>query len=78
MNSIRWNITMSPDTDRSVRMLLAAQGGGRKGDLLHFVEEAVRAYLLDKAVEQAKAAATGMGESELTALIDDAVQCARE
>jgi hypothetical protein len=78
MNSIRWNITMSPDTDRSVRMLLAAQGGGRKGDLSHFVEEAVRAYLLDKAVEQAKAAATGMGESELTALIDDAVQCARE
>jgi len=78
MDSVRWNIAVSSDTDQSVRMFLAAQGGGRKGDLSRFIEEAVRSYLLEKAVEQAKSTATGMGETELTALIDEAVQWARE
>ncbi len=78
MNSVRWNIAVSPDTDQSVRMFLAAQGGGRKGDLSRFIEEAVRAYLLERAVEQAKAATGNMSETELTDLIDEAVQWARE
>jgi hypothetical protein len=59
-------------------MFIAAQGGGRKGDLSRFIEEAVRSYLLEKAVEQAKSASNGMGESELNALIDEAVQWARK
>ncbi|WP_112484342.1 MULTISPECIES: ribbon-helix-helix domain-containing protein [unclassified Thiomonas] len=78
MNTTRWNIAVSPDVDQSVRMFLAAQGGGRKGDLSRFIEEAVRAYLLDRAVDQAKAAAAGMSETELTDLIDEAVQWVRE
>lgn len=78
MSTVRWNIAVSPDTDQSVRMFLAAQGGGRKGDLSRFIEEAVRAYLFERAVEQAKTAAAGMGEAELTDLIDEAVQWARE
>ena len=77
MDSVRWNIAVSPDTDQSVRMFLAAQGGGRKGDLSRFIEEAVRSYLLEKAVEQAKSAAIGMGETELTDLIDEAIDMAR-
>jgi Ribbon-helix-helix domain len=40
--NIRWNIAVSPDTDQSVRMFLASQGGGRKGDLSKFIEEAVQ------------------------------------
>ena len=80
MNTVRWNIAVPPDVDQSVRMFLAAQGGGRKGDLSRFIEEAVRAYLLGRAVDQAKAAiaASGMSETELTDLIDEAVQWARE
>jgi hypothetical protein len=78
MNSVRWNIAVSSDTDQSVRMFIAAQGGGRKGDLSRFIESAVRSYLLEKAVEQAKASASGMGEVELTDLIEEAVQWARE
>lgn len=31
MESVRWNIAVSPDTDQAVRMFIAAQGGGRKG-----------------------------------------------
>ncbi|MDZ4728838.1 MAG: ribbon-helix-helix domain-containing protein [Xanthomonadales bacterium] len=78
MNTVRWNIVVSPDVDQSVRMFIAAQGGGRKGDLSRFIEEAVRAYLLEQAVDQAKAAAAGMSGTELTELIDEAVQYARK
>ena len=38
----------------------------------------MRAHLLERAVDQAKTAAAGLGESELTELIDEAVQWARE
>lgn len=78
MTAVRWNLAVSPDLDQSVRMFIAAQGGGRKGDLSRFIEEAVRAYLLERAVDQAKAAAAGMSEAELTELIDEAVQWARD
>lgn len=78
MNTVRWNIAVSPEVDQSVRMFIAAQGGGRKGDLSRFIEEAVRAYLFEQAAAQAKAATETMGESELTDLIDEAVQWARE
>jgi hypothetical protein len=78
MSSVRWNIAVSPEVDQSVRMFLAAQGGGRKGDLSRFIEEAVRAFLLERAVDQAKAAAADMEESELNDLIDEAVAWARK
>ncbi|BBH13822.1 ribbon-helix-helix domain-containing protein [Chromobacterium haemolyticum] len=78
MNTVRWNIAVSPEMDQSVRMFIAAQGGGRKGDLSRFIEEAVRAYLLESAAKQAKSAAAGMSEMELSDLIDEAVQWARE
>jgi len=78
MNTVRWNIAVSPETDQSVRMFIAAQGGGRKGDLSRFIEEAVRAYLFERAVEQAKAATASMDETELNSLIDEAVQWARK
>jgi hypothetical protein len=77
MTAVRWNIAVSPDVDQSVRMFIAAQGGGRKGDLSRFIEEAVRTYLFERAVAQAKTAAAGMGEAELNDLIDEAVQWAR-
>jgi hypothetical protein len=80
MNTVRWNIAAPLDVDQSVRMFLAAQGGGCTGDLSGFVEEAARAYLLDRAVDQAKAAvaASGVSETELAGLIDEAVQSVRE
>ena len=78
MNSVRWNIAVSQDMDQSVRMFIAAQGGGRKGDLSKFIEEAVRSYLLEQAVEHAKAATANMSEAQVMDLIDEAVQWARE
>ncbi len=78
MHSVRWNIAVSPDTDQSVRMFIAAQGGGRKGDLSRFIEEAVRSYIFERAVEQAKTATSNMSEIEVSNLIDEAVQWAHE
>lgn len=78
MNTVRWNIAVSPDTDQSVRMFLASQGGGRKGDLSRFIEKAVRTYIFERAVEEAKAANANVGEADLTAIINEAVQWARE
>lgn len=78
MTSVRWNIAVSPDTDQSVRMFLASQGGGRKGDLSRFIEEAVRTYIFERTVEQAKAANADVSEDELTAIVAEAVQWARE
>jgi hypothetical protein len=40
-----WAITVSSETDRRVRRVLAA--AGRKGDLSRFVEDAVKARLLE-------------------------------
>lgn len=77
MNTVRWNLAVSPEVDQAVRMFIAAQGGGRKGDLSRFIEDAVRAHLFERAVEQAKSAAAGMDEAELNELIDEAVHWAR-
>ena len=77
MNAVRWNIAVSPDIDQSVRQFIAARGDGRESDLSHFIEEAVRSYLLEKAVEQAKTDASGMSEAEMNELIHEAVQWAR-
>ena len=73
MTTVRWNIAVSRDTDRAVRMYLAGQGGGRKGDLSRFIEEAVRAHILELSAEQAKAANANMNEADLIAIVAEAV-----
>lgn len=78
MSTVRWNLAVSSDTDQSVRMFLASQGGGRKGDLSRFIEQAVRAYIFERAVEDAKAANADVSEADLSAIVNEAVQWARE
>lgn len=78
MSSVRWNVVVSPDTDRSVRLFLASQGGGRKGDLSRFIEEAVRAHILELTAEEAKAANEGVSEDDLAAIVAEAVDWARQ
>ena len=77
MASIRWNIAVSSDTDQSVRMFLASQGGGRKGDLSRFIEEAVRSHVLELSAEQAKAANVNVAEADLLQIVTEAVNWAR-
>lgn len=74
MASVRWCVTVPQDLDLSVRSFLAAQGGSPKGGLSRLIQEAVCAYLLGNAAEQAKEAASELSEASLNSLIDDAVQ----
>jgi hypothetical protein len=77
MDITRWNLAVPAELDQSVRMFIAAQGGGRKGDLSKFIVDAIRSYLFDRAVSQAKTAASGIPANDLDDLIDEAVQWAR-
>lgn len=78
MHTIRWNVAVSADTDQALRMFLASQGGGKKGDLSRFIEEAVRAHILELTAKQAKEANAAIGEAELTGAIDEALRWARK
>ena len=78
MNTVRWNLAVSADTDHALRLFLASQGGGRKGDLSRFVEEAVRAHILELTAEQAKAANAEVNEDGLSAMVDVALNWARQ
>lgn len=49
-----------------------------KGTLSRFIEEAVRAHILELSAEQAKAANVNVSEADLTAIVAEAVQWARE
>ena len=77
MSTTRWNVAVSAETDRALRMFLASQGGGRKGDLSRFVEEAVRAHILELSAEDAKAANAGVSETDLEAMVNEALDWAR-
>lgn len=77
MSTTRWNLAVSTDTDQSLRLFLASQGGGRKGDLSRFIEEAVRAHILELTAEQAKAANANVNEADLTAMIEESLNWAR-
>ena len=77
MNTIRWNVTVSADIDQSLRIFLANQGGGRKGDLSRFIEEAVKAHILELTAEQVKSANTDVNESDLNTMVDEALQWVR-
>lgn len=73
----RWNVAVSTETDQALRIFLATQGGGRKGDLSRFIEEAVRAQILELSAGQAKAANAGIAEAEIDAMVNEAIDWAK-
>lgn len=77
MPTTRWNVAVSTETDQALRMFLASQGGGHKGDLSRFIEEAVRARILELSAEEAKAATARVSEAELAAMVDEALSWAK-
>ena len=77
MDTVRWNVAVSADTDQSLRMFLVSQGRGKKGDLSRFIEEAVRSHILELTAEQTKAANVNISETDLSLMIDEALDWAR-
>ena len=72
----RWNLSISEETDRAVRMFLA-RNGGKKGDLSRFVDEAVRRRVFDLTVSQVKERNAALDQREILGLIDEEVSAAR-
>lgn len=73
----RWTVSVSRDTDISVRSFLA-QRGMKKGDLSKFIEEAVKWRVLDQTMAEARGKFADLAPVALEALLDEAVTAARK
>jgi len=71
--AVRWNIKVSRDTDLTLRTFLGSRGM-KKGDLSRFIEQAVRAHVFHRTVQDLKARNAGTDPDELQILIDNAVR----
>ena len=74
--AVRWHIKVSRDTDLTLRTFLGSRGM-KKGDLSRFIEQAVRAHVFHRTVQDLKARNAGTDPDELEVLIDDAVRDVR-
>jgi hypothetical protein len=74
--AVRWNIKVSKDTDLTLRTFLGSHGM-KKGDLSKFIEQAVRAHVFHRSVQDIKVRNAGTDPDEMQALIDDAVRDVR-
>ena len=72
----RWSLSVSPETDASLREYLGAQGM-KKGDLSRFVEEAVRWRMLDATVQGIKQRNADQSDAHLQGLIDATLDAVR-
>ena len=70
--AVRWNIKVSKETDLTLRTFLGSHGM-KKGDLSKFIEQAVRAHVFHRTVQDIKARNAGTDPDEMQALIDDTV-----
>lgn len=68
----RWTVSVSKDTDISVRSFLA-QRGMKKGDLSKFIEDAVKWRVLEQTMAEARAKFSDLGPDELDSLLQEAV-----
>lgn len=71
--AVRWNIKVSKETDLTLRTFLGSQGM-KKGDLSKFIEQAVRAHVFHRTVQDIKARNASTDPGELQDIIDDAVR----
>jgi hypothetical protein len=76
-NDARWNLVVSRVTDDALRQFLAAQGRARKGELSRFVEEAVKARILEIEMAEAKAENADLPLGVIEDAIDEALEWAR-
>ena len=72
-DAVRWNIIVSKETDLALRTFLGTQGA-KKGDLSKFIEEAVRAQVFHRTVQDIKARNADTDPDALQAIIDQAVR----
>jgi Ribbon-helix-helix domain len=73
----RWTVSVSKDTDISVRSFLA-QRGMKKGDLSKFIEDAVKWRVLDQTMAEARGKFSDLAPDALDSLLQEAVTATRE
>jgi len=73
----RWTVSVSRETDITVRSFLA-QRGMKKGDLSKFIEEAVKWRVLDQTMAEARNKFADLSPEQAEALIDEAVAATRK
>lgn len=68
----RWTVSVSKETDISVRSFLA-QRGMKKGDLSKFIEDAVKWRVLEQTIAEARSKFSDLPPGELEDLVTEAV-----
>ncbi len=72
MSNTRWSVVVPEDTDRALRSYLARKGT-KKGDLSHFVDEAVLSRLFELTVDDVKERNQAYAQSDILEAIEDAL-----
>lgn len=72
----RWNLSISEETDRLVRVYLA-RTGMKKGDLSAFVQAACGAEILRRTVSEVREQNADLTEEEAMRLATEAVESSR-
>ena len=70
--AVRWSLTVSKDTDLSLRTFLGTQGM-KKGDLSKFVEDAVNRRVLQCTVQDIRVRNADADPDEIQRIVDEAV-----
>ena len=72
-NIARWTVSVSKDTDITLRCFLAKRGM-KKGDMSKFIEESVRWRVFDQSLTEARAKFADIPADDLQAIIAEATQ----
>ena len=72
----RWTVSVSKETDISVRSFLA-QRGMKQGDLSKFIEDAVKWRMFDQTMAEARSKFADLPPEALDSLLEEAVAAAR-
>ena len=76
MKVVRWTVSVSRDTDVSLRSCLA-QRGLKKGDLSKFIERAVQKEVFAQTAADVQARNANVPDDKIEAAIDDALRQVR-
>jgi len=71
--AVRWNIRVSKETDLTLRAFLGSRGI-KRGGRSNFIEQAVRAHVFDRTIQDIKARNSRTDPDKLQAFIDAAVR----
>ena len=70
----RWSLVVEDNTDKALRTFLAQTGGGKKGDLSNFVEEAVQEKLFRMTVANITERNSKYDQQEIMDIIEEAYE----